>query len=55
MIKVKRKQNGSLLIKCGIIFLVFTIVTLAISGITTFVNQKQIYQEQQEEKLQDMR
>lgn len=51
---MKRKQNGSLLIKCGIIFLVFTIITLAISGITTFVNQKQIYQEQQEEKLQDI-
>ena len=40
--------------ECGIIFLIFTIVTLAISGVTTFVNQKQIYQEQQEEKLQDI-
>ena len=44
-------KGGGLLAKFGVIFLLFLIVTLVVSGFATYENQKQIYQAQQEEKL----
>ncbi|MBQ9606456.1 MAG: GGDEF domain-containing protein [Lachnospiraceae bacterium] len=43
------KKSDSLLFKFGIIFAVFTVVTLIMSGITTYINQVNIYKAQKEE------
>ena len=47
-------RKHCLLLKFALVFLTFTIVTLLISGIATYVNQTGIYQSQQEQKLQDI-
>ena len=47
-------RNQSLLLKFALVFLIFTAVTLLISGIATYANQTGIYQAQQERKLQDI-
>ena len=49
-----KKTRFSLLMKFGIIFLIFVMVTLIICGITTYLNQSQIYQQQQEDLLQNL-
>ncbi len=47
-------RNQRLLLKFGLIFLIFTVVTLLISGFATYVHQTRIYQEQQEQKLRQI-
>ena len=48
------QKGHGLLLRFGMIFLVFTVVTLLIAGGTTYVNQTRIYQEQQEKNLQNI-
>ncbi len=47
-------KNRSLLLKFALIFLGFTVTTLLISGVATYVNQTRIYQAQQEQKLRNI-
>lgn len=47
-------KRASLLLKFGIIFLMFTLVTLTVSGIATYVNQTGIYRVQKEELMQQI-
>ena len=47
-------KRTSLLLKFGIIFLLFTLVTLTVSGIATYMNQTKIYQVQKEELMQQI-
>ena len=48
------KTRFGLLMKFGLIFLVFALVTLTVSGIATYVNQSDIYQKQQENTMQSL-
>ena len=48
------KRRYGLKIKIGIIFLFFILVTIIATGIATFLNQTQIYEEQLEQTLQDL-
>ncbi len=47
-------KKHSLLVKFGIVFLLFVILTLSITGFTTYVNQTRIYQAQQEKMLHSL-
>ena len=47
-------KRHSLLFKFALIFLTFALVTLLFSGIATYFNQNRIYQDQQEQKLQNL-
>ncbi len=46
-----RKKTDSLIFKFAIVFAVFTVVTLALTGVTTYVNQKSSYQKQCKENI----
>lgn len=48
------KKTDSLLFKFAVIFLIFTIVTLAISSINTYLNQTNSYKEQAEENIKNI-
>ena len=48
------KRKYGLLFHFGVIFLIFIILTLTATGIATYANQTRIYQEQQEQTLQNM-
>ena len=48
------KKKYGLLFKFGVIFLIFIILTLTATGIATYANQTQIYQEQQKHTLQNL-
>ncbi len=45
-----RGKKGSLLYHFGIVFAIFTVITLYICGISTYANQMQIYREQCKER-----
>lgn len=49
-----KKSVDSLLFKFGIVFSVFTIITLIISSISTYINQNQIYLNECETKIQQL-
>ncbi len=48
------KKTNSLLFKIGAIFFVFTVITLLISGITTYINQMKIYKRQCEDNIRKL-
>ena len=48
------KKKYGLLFNFGVIFLIFIILTLTATGIATYANQTKIYQEQQEQTLQNL-
>ena len=47
-------RTGSLLAKFAIIFTLFTLIALAMSGVITFIQQTRIYKSQKEESLQEI-
>ena len=48
------KGTNSLLFKFGIIFAIFTIITLVVSGISTYINQNSLYQDSCETNVQQL-
>ena len=48
------KRTESLLFKFGVIFGIFTLIMLALSGVSTYVNQTGIYKQQREESIQQI-
>lgn len=48
------KKSNSLLFKFGIIFAVFTIVTLCVTGALLYANQMNAYKEEQEKSIQEV-
>ena len=48
------RRTESLLFRFGIIFLIFTVLTLLMSGLITFFQQSSIYKEQREESVQQL-
>ncbi|WP_029318944.1 diguanylate cyclase domain-containing protein [Butyrivibrio sp. AE3004] len=49
-----RKKTDSLLFKFAIIFVIFTMITIALSTIITYASQNSIYHKQCEERIQDI-
>ena len=49
-----KKRKYGLLLKFGVVFLIFIIITLVATGIATYLHQTQIYQEQQEHTLRNL-
>lgn len=48
------KKTCSLLFKFGMLFSVFTIVTIAVTGILLYVNQADTYKDEQEKRIQEI-
>ncbi|MBQ3790726.1 MAG: GGDEF domain-containing protein [Lachnospiraceae bacterium] len=50
---MEKKKNG-LLFNFGLIFAVFTVITLAISGVTTYLSQMEAYQSECEQNIRNI-
>lgn len=49
-----KQRSGGLLFKFGIVFIVFTVVTLLLSGITTYISQMRSYRQQCQDNIRNV-